>query len=88
MQYAYHSISSRSALFIDLALSQGISILQMEKYIQCPAHVLVIHCQHSFLELLVGDPEANIPCHQSGKGRVEALVKCKEPLILGRFHRT
>ena len=69
-------------------VSQGISNCIRRDVYNTQYMGLIIHCQHSFLELFVGDPKANVPCHQSGKGRVEALVKCKEPFILGRFHRT
>ena len=46
----------------------------------------VVGMEDDFLELFVGEPEADVPPDQSGEGGVEALVEREEPFVPGRLH--
>ena len=46
---------------------------------------MVVRLEHDFLELFVGEPEADVPGDEAGEGGVEALVEGKETLPLPRL---
>lgn len=49
--------------------------------------VLVVCPEHPLLELLVRDPEDDVPGHESGEGGVKALVERERALLAAGLQR-